>query len=243
MSNTYVEAFRQSITDFYNKQKGFLAEIENIKNTYKDDVVQQYLDTVTKKQSEAYMKAVNEIINYFEFIKERLAYASYPSNSWITADKEMWFDKDYDLEPLFVIAKVEEYRRKGNFPMLAVIKWWIDKRNQPTSDYPMGKYVEALRLIITPEDALNAYKQFAEGALSLLDTIYNGIDTTTQTHIDSYADANFAKALYAVIDGISIAQYRADGIPEVYKHKFDDVKVSFTVINTQFTDRYLNRTA
>lgn len=251
MANVYVGIFKDIIKGYYKKQKAFNAKIADNNKRFSPEYAEQENKAVKEQQTQAYNEAQASINEVFTTVRGLLANANFINVESLTADR-MFFadDSGFDLSAEEVQGFVERY--KDNFTMLRLIKDWIAKPDKTTKEHPFGKYASVK--IITPVDMVQAYKKFGEGALAVVDKIYNNgiimheldnnnvnpvFDPNTgkpikqekreyPLEIEVYGNEDFAKDLFAVVgSGMGLSDYRTKrGVPNTAKHAFDEIKLT-----------------
>ena len=82
--------------------------------------------------------------------------------------------------------------------------------------------------ITMPVDILNAYKQFTNGALSIVEKLHDeGNIMRDPIELENFADVNWSHNLYDLVgSGASLNEYKNKRVPDTARHTFDDVTVS-----------------
>ena len=207
---------------YYKKQKDFNAKIEENNKRFSPDYAITENKKVIEQKAQAYEEAKAKINEIFNTAKTLLINANWVNVENLTADR-LFFSADsgFDLTAEDVQAFVEKYH--DNATMLRLIQDWITKHDTSTPEHPVGKYASVK--IILPVDKLRAYKKFGEGALSVIEKIYNdSLIMIDPIELDTFADERFAKDLFDIVgNGMELGDYKSKKIPETAKHIFDDI--------------------
>lgn len=226
MSNIYVGMMRDVCRNYLRKDRATLKEIADNKKKYSADYSAKLNKDAEQLRIQYYNDAKSMIVNIFEDIKKYLTIASFPNVEMLTADR-LLFDESNGLKLTVeeVGAFAERYR--DNFTMLRIIEAWIENhRVKAENDISINPF-SAVKINL-PEDYLKIYKQFAESALSLIDTIYSDSVNFNDKMLDSYGDEKFGEALFDVIgNGMALNNYKSKKVPESALHKFDDVTLRY----------------
>ena len=222
MANIYVEQFKNIVKDYLTKAKATQKQIADYKKQFSVAYAEKAIKKVEEKGKQDYLNAKNSIINIFEELRTNLAIANFPNVESLTDDRILFAnDTAIKLTANEVMAYVEYY--KDNYTMLRLIKDWLEQnKGEGVNDF------SSIRIVL-PTEQLNVYQQFAQSALSLVDTIYKaGVDTINTLSVDSYADEKFGKQLYDIIgNGKELSEYRTKQMPNSIKHSFDNITLSF----------------
>lgn len=221
MANIYVEQFKNIVKDYLTKAKEIQKQIAEYKKQFSVAYAEKAIKKVEEKRKQDYLSAKNSIINIFEELRTNLAIANFPNVEFLTDDR-MFFTDNMAIRLTADEVKAYVERYNTNYTMLRLIKDWIEKnKGEEMNDFL------SIRIVL-PTEKLNVYQQFAQSALSLVDTIYNaGVDTINTLPVDSYADEKFGKQLYDIIgNGKELSEYRTKQVPNSIKHSFDNITLS-----------------
>lgn len=247
MSNIYVGSFKDILKGYYKKQKAFNAQIEENNKRFSPEYAEKENAKVREQQGQAYNETKASIEDVFTTVRGLLANANFLNVEQLTADR-VFFENNssFDLSVDEVKSYIERYA--NNFTMLRLIKDWVTKNDVHTKEHPAGKYASIN--IVMPIDMVMVYKKFAEGALAVVDKIYNNgiimheLDNTTNNasfdpytgkqvktekreyplEIEVYGNEDFAKDLFAVVgSGMGLGDYKNKRIPDTAQHAFDNI--------------------
>lgn len=221
MANIYVEQFKNIVKGYLTKARATQKQIADYKKQFSVAYAEKAIKKVEEKGKQDYLNAKNNIINIFEELRTNLAIANFPNVESLTADR-IFFTADTAIRLTADDVTVYVERYNTNYTMLRLIKDWIEKnKGEGINDF------SSIRIVL-PTEQLNVYQQFAQSALSLVDTIYNaGVDTINTLSVDSYADEKFGKQLYDIIgNGKELSEYRTKQVPNSIKHSFDNITLS-----------------
>lgn len=227
MANIYVGQMKDAVKSYYKRQQNFNAQIEENNKRYSPDYATKENAKIKDEQDKAYKEAEKNVNDVFLTVRGLLANANFVNVESLTADRMLFSnDSGFNLSVAEVQAFVERYSK--NYTMLRLIADWIARNDIPTQDHPVGKYASVE--IVLPVDILHAYKAFAEGALTLIDKIYNNdvvaIDGTA-SEIDSFGNELFASELFSIVgNGMELSDYKSMRVPETAKHAFDSVFIA-----------------
>lgn len=247
MSNIYVGSFKDILKGYYKKQKELNAKIADNNKRFSPEYAEKENKLVREQQGQAYNEAKTSINEVFESVRGLLANANFVNVESLTADRLLFeSNSGFDLSADEVQSYIERYEK--NFTMLRLIKDWVAKNDTHTKEHPAGKYA-SIRIVM-PVDMVQAYKKFAEGALSICDKIYNNgiimqdpnysnnaiFDADGQVkkekkeyplEIEAYGDEQFASELFAIVgNGMGLSDYKNKRVPDTAQHAFDDIKLT-----------------
>lgn len=236
IKNLYVKKFKEACESYYTKALQLKKEMQRNVERYQPEVANEENEKLKQQLQNEYEKAKNSIISIFEDIRTCYSMGSYPNVESLTADR-MFFDGTvpFSISENEMKAFVDRYNESSNFVMLRVIDKYIEERNagRNVSEW---RYTNAKNSIIMPEQCINTYKMFAEGALSMLNTINDSPETFSKQLLDAYADDYYNAQNFAVIGtGSSISNFKSMRLPESAKHLYDSITVNSDKKSNGFT--------
>lgn len=219
--NTYIEKFKKVLKDFDTAAQTYSAQVADNNSRFQPATAETENAKLEQQFSDQHMKAIQEITAIFETVRGRLAVASFPTADQMNDDAKMFSsDTGIVLEPAEVQIFIS--RNAQNFTVLRLISAYLDR-----IDPDQKKYVDQRKSIHSARDVLAVYKQFAESALSLIETIYNAPSEQHGLTVDAYADEDFGRELYDVIgDGSQLQSVILSRAPMEASHLFDDVTLA-----------------
>lgn len=233
MGNIFVDKNKAIVKNYYETAWNIKDKMAENSKTFVPDVAYAENQKLVQKGLEAYNKAVADIGNEFANVRELLARANVIDTVEVPKEIEKVFGSTlYKLSAEEVQAYADEY--KDNDTVTRIISDWIADKSQVKDGKLFGKYENVK--IVRPVDKLEVYKKFSESALYIIEQIHNDgtlmqRDTLTNERvqpleIDSYADEDFGKELFAVIgDGKALADEKRKQVPESLLHTFDNVHI------------------
>ena len=110
-------------------------------------------------------------------------------------------------------------KEKTELKALATSKYWIDNKESEEKDFTFS---EIRNKIILPENILEGYKSFAQGAVNLIEKINS--ENVDKIQIESFADPDFAKSLYLQVGSGAelINKFDRDFYSTNCDHRLDD---------------------
>lgn len=225
MSNLYVGMYRDVLKNFYEKQRIYNGEIEQNERRFSPEYAKQENEQVKSKQYAAYSEAKKSINEIFEDVKHSLSNACYLDAEALTADRMLLDDSNsFNLTAADVTAMIEKH--VNNFTMLRLIQNWIDKHNEPEEGKMFGRF-EGIKIPM-PADQLDAYRKFAQSALSICDKIYQNQNVMRDPlEIQYYGDESMAGDLLSSIgSGMKLSEFKNKTVPASVAHTFDNVRLT-----------------
>ncbi len=213
--NIYIGAMQDVMHAYYKKLHEYNKQIADNNARFTAEYAKPENDKILEQKTKAYNEAKQKIIDIFKDVREMLACASFLNVESLTADR-LFFEQNsgFSLSVAEVQAYVERY--KNNYTMLRLISDWIAKQDKPAYSSIS---------IILPKDILNAYKTFADGALSIVEKIHDeGRIMESPIELETFADDNWSHNLYDIVgSGLSLNEYKTKRVPNTAMHTFDDV--------------------
>lgn len=223
MSNIYVTRMKNALSEYYNKELSFSAQIADIFERFTDVYAEDEAARVRAQSEECCQFYKNKIVKIFEEVREALAVASFPDPGWLTADRTVFdLNAPFVLSPAEVAVYVDKYTKRENYSMLRMISDWIAQKN---TSGEMNPYRD-IRIYL-PSDHLMIYKKFADSALSQIETIHQNVKSVNPDAVSYYADENFASEWYSIIgNGQGLKAYHDKTVEDAVRHSFDTVTLS-----------------
>ncbi len=234
MGNIFVDRNKAIVKNYYESAWKIKDKMAENSKTFVPDVAYAENQKLAQQRLDEYNKAVEDIANVFTEVRELLARANVIDTVEVPKEIEKVFGSTlYNLSVDEVQAYAEDY--KDNDTVTRIISDWIADKTQTKDGKLFDKYENVH--IVRPVDKLDVYKKFAESALYIIEQIYNDgtlmqRDTLTNERVEpleinSYADEDFGKELFAVIgDGTTLADERRKKVPERLLHTFDNVQIT-----------------
>ena len=219
--NSFINSYKQTVNDFHQKKAAFEAEIQSNNRKYSEEFAERYNEEVKQRQTSAYLSAKESINKSFEQIRGLLACAAFPRVESLTADRLLLENPNFVFTKNDILGLVERYQERSNFTMLKLISGWIEQHKDPEKglEDPYGDI-----RIMSPEDLLQVYQQFAQGALSVIDTVNSSPSASVKASVDAYADERFAKELFDIVgSGSYLRDFDTKDVPEIARHCYDSV--------------------
>lgn len=228
INNVYVKRYKSVVEKFLAKARQIVVEQERNNERYQVEVAKKENEILQAQLNSEYTKANSSIVNTFNEVRTCLSLGAFPNVESLTADR-MFFDgqAQIDISEQEMQSFVERYTDSGNFVMLRIIAKYIDKANRNTKQNGR-QYMDAMKNIHLPDEHLQVYKMYGEGALSLIDTIYNNPKDFSDWTLASYAEAEFGEQYMRIIGtGSNLTDYKTRRLPESAQHSFDDVTLTY----------------
>ena len=232
MSNRYVSMMKDYVRNYQKKEMQYQEQRLDAKRKYSAEFAQSALAKNQEQATASYFHYKSAIGNVFNEIRENLSAACYPDIDMIPEAERNLFSANspIKLTPNEIKMKISQY--KNNFMVQRMISDYIDRQRQiqnreaeSTSSAPADIYADCK--VFTPEDHLKIYKQFADSALSMIDSIHYAPQNSSASYVEAFADENFASELFEVIgDGESLKQYKNKPYYSIASHSFDSVNVN-----------------
>ena len=225
MANVYVSQMKDVVRNYYKDAQNYQNKLAENNQRYATKYADKENQALQAQAGNRYITAKENINSIFNRVREYLACATYLDAQKLTADEGYFKEgSGYKLDEFDIRAFCDKY--SDNFVMLRLIKDYLEKQSGSEEGQNFGKYSNIK--ISLPADYLQVYKQFANGALSLIDSIYYDSASISPLAVEAYADEVFSKDLYDTIgNGMELSEYSKQNVPEVIKHRFDSVTTAY----------------
>ena len=212
MINLIVSQIKDTIKIFYKSAQSIRQEQEYNKSRYSPDVARELNGELISKLSAEAEKSKNLIEEITRETLKKLSVLACPNASELdSADYHLLTDKNYNANALDFEIIVN--RHKTNFTFLRAVKNLSEEKNFGIKIY-------------LPEERAKIYLKFAQSAINLIEKISRA-PSVTQSEVESFADPDFGKNLYQVIDeGRELDTVSLNGKSELETSRFDSYKLN-----------------
>lgn len=212
MTNLVISQMKDLLKIFYDSSKSIRQEMENNKKTFAPDYARE-LNIKLSEQLMSKAQRSKDLIGeiYSETLKKLSVLACPNASELDSADYHLLTDKNYIANALDFEIIVN--RHKTNFTFLRAVKNLSEEKNFGIKIY-------------LPEERAKVYLEFAQSAINLIEKIALA-PSVTQSEVESFADPDFGKNLYQVIDdGKELDTVSLNGKSELETSRFDSYKLN-----------------
>ena len=212
MTNLVISQMKDLLKIFYKSAQSIRQEMENNKKTFAPDYARELNGELISKLSAETEKSKNLIAEIYSETLKKLSVLACPNASELdSADYHLLTDKNYIANALDFEIIVN--RHKTNFTFLRAVKNLSEEKNFGIKIY-------------LPEERAKVYLEFAQSAIILIEKIALA-PSVTQSEVESFADPDFGKNLYQVIDGgKELDTVSLNGKSELETSRFDSYKLN-----------------
>lgn len=217
MINKTVSQIKDTIRNFYKTAQAIRKEQEYNKSRYNPDVARELNGELISKLSDETEKSKNLIAEIYSETLKKLSVLACPNASELDcSDYWLLSDMNYNANERDFAIIID--RNKEHFTFLRAVKTIAEDKDI------------AVRINL-PEDKAKAYQEIAQSAITLIEKIALA-PSVTQSEVDSFADPDFGKNLYQVIDdGRELNAVSLNGKSELETNTFDVYKLDLTPLS------------
>lgn len=212
MTNLIISEIKDSIKNFYKSAQAIRQEMENNSKTYAPDYARELNIKLSEQLMSKAQRSKELIAEILSETLKKLSVLACPNASELdSADYHLLTDKNYIANALDFEIIVN--RHKTNFTFLRAVKNLSEEKNFGIKIY-------------LPEERAKVYLEIAQSAINLIEKIALA-PSVSATEIDSFADPDFGKQLYEVIDeGTELDTVSLNGKSELETSRFDSYKLN-----------------
>ena len=217
MTNLIISQMKDLLKIFYKSAQSIRQEQEYNKSRYSPDVARELNGELISKLSAEAEKSKNLIEEITRETLKKLSVLACPNASELdSADYHLLTDKNYNANALDFEIIVN--RHKTNFTFLRALKNLSEEKNFGIKIY-------------LPEERAKVYLEFAQSAINLIEKISRA-PSVTQSEVESFADPDFGKNLYQVIDeGKELDTVNLGNKSELETNSFSNYKLDLTPLS------------
>lgn len=217
MINKTVSQIKDTIRNFYKTAQAIRKEQEYNKSRYNPDIARELNGELISKLSDETEKSKNLIAEIYSETLKKLSVLSAPNSAELDcSDYWLLSDMNYNANERDFAIIID--RHKDHFTFLRAVKTIAEDK-------------EIAVKINLPEDKTKAYQEIAQSAITLIEKIALA-PSVTQSEVDSFADPDFGKQLYEVIDeGKELDKVSLSNKSELETNSFSNYKLDLTPLS------------
>lgn len=217
MINLIVSQIKDTIRIFYKSAMSIRQEQEYNKTTYAPDVAREYNSKLVSKLSAEAEKSKNLIGEIYSETLKKLSVLSAPNSAELDCN-DYWLlsDMNYNANERDFAIIID--RNKDHFTFLRAVKNIAEDKDI------------AVRINL-PEDMVKVYLEIAQSAVNLIEKIALA-PSVSATEIDSFADPDFGKQLYEIInEGKELDNVSLSNKSELETNSFSNYKLDLSPLS------------